>query len=394
MQPAARLQAAIELLDEIIVAARDNGPAADALARKFFAARRYAGSKDRRAIREHVWEAIRRFGERPDSGRSAFAAIAAEDCDVANLLDGSGYGPAALKDDEPRASGGKIPQWILPLLNDFIVEHEQDALLDRAPLDIRVNQIKARAEEVQAKLPEAEFLAASGQALRLPTGFPIDNHPLTESGEIFIQDLGSQLIAEACQVQSGMTVLDLCAGAGGKTLALASEMQGQGRLIASDTNRARLDQLGPRAARAGTAAMIETKLLNPKRELEAFNDLQNGCDIVLVDAPCSGSGTWRRNPETRWRLTPARLEQLAAEQARLLGIAAGLVRQGGFLVYAVCSLLDREGQQQIAGFRSGHSGWKLCEIENSAGRQLGGGIMLTPAHDGTDGFFFARLEKL
>ena len=163
MQPAARLQAAIELLDEIIVAARDNGPAADALARKFFAARRYAGSKDRRAIREHVWDAIRRFGERPESGRSAFAAIAAEDSNVANLLDGSGYGPAALKEDEPRASGGNIPQWILPLLSDFIDGKEQDALLDRAPLDMRVNQIKARAEEVHANF----LLRAAMQARKI-----------------------------------------------------------------------------------------------------------------------------------------------------------------------------------------------------------------------------------
>jgi 16S rRNA (cytosine967-C5)-methyltransferase len=140
--------------------------------------------------------------------------------------------------------------------------------------------------------------------------------------------------------------------------------------------------------------MIETKLLNPRRELESLSDIENSCDIVLVDAPCSGSGTWRRNPETRWRLTPPRLEQLVEEQARLLDIASGLVRQGGCLVYAVCSLIDREGQQQIAKFLSRHSGWKLSAIANSAGRALDGGIMLTPAHDGTDGFFFARLEKL
>jgi 16S rRNA (cytosine967-C5)-methyltransferase len=190
-----------------------------------------------------------------------------------------------------------------------------------------------------------------------------------------------------------MTVLDLCAGAGGKTLGLASYMDGKGRLIASDTNRARLDQLRPRANRAG-ALEIETLLLNPNKERAMLADLAGACDVVLIDAPCSGSGTWRRNPETRWRLNPARLEQVIAAQANLLDIGAEMVASGGHLVYAVCSLLDDEGRGQVAAFFNRHEGWRAEDIALPAGRAHGDGVLLTPHHDGTDGFFFARLQKL
>ena len=394
MRPAARLQAAIELLDEIIVAARDNGPAADSLARKFFANRRYAGSKDRRAVREHVWDAIRRFGERPQDGRSVFAAMATDDAELAALFDGSDYGPAVLIKDEAKASGGKLPEWILPILNSAIDGGEQAALLERAPLDIRINTLKSDAAEVRETLPEASILDASKYAFRLPTGFAVDNHSLANEGKISIQDLGSQLIAESCHARPGMTALDLCAGAGGKTLALASDMKGQGRLIASDINRNRLDQLGPRARRAGASEIVESLLLNPGKELDALGYLVRSCDIVLVDAPCSGSGTWRRNPETRWRLTPKRLDHLVEAQSRLLDIAAQQVKSGGVIVYAVCSLIDKEGRAQVADFLARNDGWQADPIELPVGRQQGDGIMLTPAHDSTDGFFFARLQKL
>ena len=168
---------------------------------------------------------------------------------------------------------------------------------------------------------------------------------------------------------------------------------GKGGLIASDTNRARLDQLRPRANRAG-ALEIETLLLNPNKERAMLGDLAGACDIVLIDAPCSGSGTWRRNPETRWRLNPARLEQVIAAQANLLDIGAEMVAPGGHLVYAVCSLLDDEGRGQVAAFLNRHEGWQAEIISLPAGRAHGDGMLLTPHHDGTDGFFFARLQKL
>ncbi len=394
MRPAARLQAAIELLDEIIVAARDNGPAADKVARQFFAARRYAGSKDRRAVRDLVWEAIRRFGERPESGRSAFAGLASRNPEISALFDGSEYGPAELSPDEPVASGGTIPDWTLPLLNANIDETEQAALLERASLDIRVNSQKASMEEVMSELPVAEKLPASDNALRLPAGFPIDRHALMASGAIEIQDIGSQMIVGACQAKPGMTVIDLCAGAGGKTLALAADMGGQGRLIAADTNRKRLGQLLPRAKRAGVGEFIEQVLLNPgegRKQLDAFGQ---SCDLVLVDAPCSGSGTWRRNPETRWRLNSERLDALVGLQAELLETASQLVKPGGNLVYAVCSLIDREGSEQIAAFLRANGNFQAERIQLQPGRQQENGLLLTPAHDGSDGFYFARLRKL
>jgi 16S rRNA (cytosine967-C5)-methyltransferase len=205
-----------------------------------------------------------------------------------------------------------------------------------------------------------------------------------------VQDEGSQLIALACGARAGERLLDLCAGAGGKALALAAAAP-QASILASDSNRARLSKLGPRAERAG--ATIETRLLNPPKELAELADWQANADLVLVDAPCSGSGTWRRNPEGRWRLTPERLDRLVAVQARLLDIGAELVRPGGRLIYAVCSLLSREGAGQIAGFLSRHSSWHVQETPVAAGRLDGAGRLLTPGHDGTDGFFVARFER-
>lgn len=393
MRPAARLQSAIELLDAIIIAARDGGASADQLAKRFFAERRYAGSKDRRAVRDLAWSAIRRFGERPDNARAAFVAMAESDAELAALFDGSDYGPPAIGTNEPRASGGLLPQWILPHFAALVDETERKALLDRAPLDVRINALKTSRDAIAAEFADAEILPQSAYALRLPTGQAVDSHPAVLDGSVEIQDLGSQLIVDACAAKPGMTVLDLCAGAGGKTLGLAAYMDGKGRLIASDTNRARLDQLRPRANRAG-ALEVETLLLNPNKERAMLSDLACACDVVLIDAPCSGSGTWRRNPETRWRLNPTRLDQVIAAQANLLDIGAEMVAPGGHLVYAVCSLLDDEGKGQVDGFLNRHEGWRAEAITLHAGRAHGNGVLLTPHHDGTDGFFFARLQKL
>ncbi|NJM50383.1 MAG: RsmB/NOP family class I SAM-dependent RNA methyltransferase [Sphingomonadales bacterium] len=393
MRPAARLQAAIELLDEIIIAARDNGPSADMLAAAFFKGRRYAGSKDRRAIRDLAWNAIRRFGERPETARSAFAEMADGDAELAALFDGSGYGPSLRTPGELRAGGGVLPSWINAYLPGLLDETEIAALLGRAPLDIRVNRLKAGRDQIRTALPEAQLIKVSADALRLPAGYPIEKHPLMTGGQIDIQDLGSQLIADVCRADAGMTVMDFCAGAGGKTLSLAAHMNGEGRIIASDVNRDRLAQLGPRALRAG-ATNIETRLLNPRQESEMLSDCRGQCDLVLIDAPCSGSGTWRRNPETRWRLNPARLNAVMAEQGRIMDIASEMVRSGGHMVYAVCSLLPLEGADQIARFLNSHAGWQTEKPDIGAGRVSGGGLLLTPFHDGTDGFFMARLQKL
>jgi len=224
--------------------------------------------------------------------------------------------------------------------------------------------------------------------MRLPAGSKIDDHPAYRSGLVEVQDEGSQLIALACAPRGGEAIVDLCAGAGGKALALAAAAPGA-TILATDSNRARLANLAPRADRAG--AKIQTLLLNPPNELDQLDDWRGKADLVLVDAPCSGSGTWRRNPEGRWRLTPERLDRLETLQARLLDLAAELVRPGGRLVYAVCSLLSREGAGQIQGFLSRRSSWIVQETPFAAGRSEGAGRLLTPGHDGTDGFFVASL---
>jgi len=386
--PGARAQAAIELLDGIIRAAREGGAAADTLIARYFKTRRYAGSKDRRAIRDLVYRAIRRSGEIPSNGRAALLGVARGDADLAAAFDGSPHGPAPIAADELASEQGVLPLWLAARIDPA----EHSALLDRAPLDLRVNNLRADRTEIVAMLPEGQPTVFAPHGIRLPEGTPIEATPAWIEGLVEIQDEGSQLIALAAGAGPGMTVLDLCAGAGGKTLALAGDMGGGGRLIASDSNKARLDRLVPRAARSGLDA-IETRLLDPGREMAVLGDLRGACDVVLVDAPCSGTGTWRRNPEARWRLSPDRLARLVETQRRLLDIAAELTRPGGALVYAVCSLLDDEGGGQVGAFLARNPGFAPDKLPFIAGRHHGAGKLLTPAHDGTDGFFVARLVR-
>lgn len=392
MTPSARVQAAIELLDEIILSARDGGPAADTLITRYFKTRRYAGSKDRRAVRDLVYAAVRRTAERPESGRAAMAGLALNDPELAASFDGSRHGPAPLSGDEPVPPAGTVPSWLQPMFATLVNETEQAALLERAPLDIRVNRLKSTQEEVLPQLPEGMMTSLSPDCFRLPEGTPVEQHALWREGKVEVQDEGSQLIAALCCARPGQTVIDLCAGAGGKTLALAAQMGNEGRLIAADTIRNRLARLEPRAGRAG-ASLIETLLLDQGHEQRQLASLVEGADCVLVDAPCSGTGTWRRNPEARWRLTSARLERLVAEQARIMDSGAGLVKRGGTMVYAVCSLLDREGRDQVDAFLRRNAGWTIELPADIPGRRWGAGILLTPWKDGTDGFFFTRMKK-
>lgn len=391
MTPSARVQAAIELLDLVIAAASGPGAPADRIIADWFKARRFAGSKDRRAIRELVFAAIRACGPVPASGRAAMLRLAEQDGELAALFDGSSYGPAAIEPGEPVAEGGLAPQWLVERLSaSGIEEAEAAALLERAPLDLRINTLKASRDALQ--LPAHAEPTAAPHGLRLASGTQVEQWDAWREGLIEVQDTGSQLACLAVGAQAGETVIDLCAGGGGKTLALAAAMENGkslgGRLIASDTDRQRLSRLAPRAERAG-ASMIETRLLDPGRELEALGDLAGGADAVLVDAPCSGTGTWRRNPEARWRLTPAALERLTATQARLLDIAAQLLRPGGRLVYVVCSLLDEEGPAQFNALLARNPRLTATQIRLPLGTSRGPGMRLSPSRDGTDGFFIA-----
>jgi 16S rRNA (cytosine967-C5)-methyltransferase len=382
MTPSARAQAAIEILDQVIASAREDGPPADALVSAYFKTRRYAGSKDRRAVRDLVFRAIRYSAEVPASGRAALLPQAEE------LFDGIAHGPAQPEEGEARAQPGIVPAWLTGELSGLVGEDEWAALTERAPLDLRANLSRTTREAMAAHFG-GEPTPLSPWGLRLPSDSAVSADPAFNEGLVEVQDEGSQLIALACEPADGKLLVDLCAGAGGKALALAAAAPGA-RIIACDTSRQRLSKLGPRAERAG--ATIGTLLLDQPREAEGLADLNGQADVVLVDAPCSGSGTWRRNPEGRWRLTPERLERLEALQARVLDLAAPLVKPGGTLVYAVCSLLGREGRGQAKAFLSRHSAFVSEDTGMTFGRLDGPGRLLTPGHDQTDGFFLARFR--
>jgi len=390
MTPAARAGAAIEILDAVIAAARTGGAAADTIVSRYFGTRRYAGSKDRRAVRDLVYRAIRAWSETPPSGRAALLGLA--DAEVEALFDGSPHAPAPVGPGEGGAApADPVPEWLQPRLDPLVGPDEGRVLLERAPLDLRANRLRGTRDEALSALSGAVPTPLSPLGLRLLEGTRVEETNAWRSGLVEVQDEGSQLLVLACGAAPGATALDLCAGAGGKTLALAAEMANSGRLVASDVDRARLSRMAPRLERAG-ATIVEPRLLDPRREREALADLAGGADLVLVDAPCSGTGTWRRNPELRWRLTPARLEQFVKTQATLLDLAWELVRPGGVLVYAVCSLLAEEGRGQAEAFER-----RSSAVSESApipgGRAAGPGRLLTPAHDGTDGFFVARWRR-
>jgi 16S rRNA (cytosine967-C5)-methyltransferase len=391
MTPAARVQAAIELLDAILSAARSKGAPADRIIADYFRARRYAGSKDRRAVRDLVYRAIRLCGPVPQSGRAAMLAVAGQDTALAALFDGSPHGPAPRDEGEEAASTGLAPRWLAGALRaSGLGGREIAALLDRAPLDIRVNALKA--DRAGLDLPQAGEPIASAQGLRFASGTPVEQWDAYAQGLIEVQDLGSQLIVEALPVAPGDTIVDLCAGGGGKTLALAARLGNAASLVAADTDKRRLGNLAPRAARAG-AAIDHTVLLDPGNEMRSLHPWAGKADHVLVDAPCSGSGTWRRSPEGRWRIDPAELARLNHLQDHVLGLAARLVRPGGSLAFVTCSVLDSEGADRIAAFLDRHPGWRSEPLALPLGRARGAGMRLDPLHDGTDGFFVACLRS-
>lgn len=289
MTPAARVQAAIDILDAVIAAAARQGASADRIAAEWFRARRFVGSKDRRAIRELAWNAIRACGDVPASGRAAMLRLAAGDSALAALFDGSTYGPAPIAPGEAAAAGGIAPRWLEEALAASGLDAgEQGALLGRAPLDLRANRLKITRDELVARLPVAAERTVVSDALRLPAGTAAESWPEFVQGLFEVQDTGSQLACAALAVQPGESVVDLCAGAGGKTLALAAALENRGHLLACDIDRSRLSRLPERAARAG--AIAETRLLDPDREAAMLTDWAGRADAVLIDAPCSGTG--------------------------------------------------------------------------------------------------------
>jgi 16S rRNA (cytosine967-C5)-methyltransferase len=399
--PPARLQAAIDLLDDIIVAARRDGAAADTLIARYFKTRRYAGSKDRAAVRAMVYEVLRSVHvETAASARFAVVACAQNDMpDWLPLFDGSAHAPDVISDSD--IVGAYENSSALDILIQGGVENARDelnALLTRAPLDIRVN-LSAISRDIAAANLLAEGIATE-PCVFSPSGLRcvadktnIETANLFLDGLMDIQDEGSQLIALLANAKPGETVIDLCAGAGGKTLALADAMHGAGRLMAHDIDAARLARLGPRASRAGLDGFIETRT-------DALADLAGQADLVLVDAPCSGTGTWRRNPEARLRPVLDTVARLQPVQRQLIAQAAALVRPGGRIVYAVCSLLDAEGLDHLASLPDGvavqdwRTLWPVGGVMPQTASKRPDCLKLTPKQHGCDGFFIVCMQKL
>ena len=339
-----------------------------------------------------------------------------------------------------------MPGWVQAGLPEFVVEdfksvfgerwaeEARELMAPRAPIDLRVNSERATVDEVAAELAEvglkAEPTPFSAWGLRLPSEPPPNIQTLDafREGCIEIQDEGSQIVSWLAGARPGVTVVDYCAGGGGKTLALAQAMQGQGALVACDVVPKRLENIRPRLARAGVEA--DLRLLGQNGG--GAEDLNGQADLVFVDAPCSGSGTWRRRPEDAWRLTAEEVERLHALQVRILGQAAQLVKPGGRLVYVTCSMLSRENEATTAAFEAAHPGFRPLPIPPPLGEgdhaQHGGGggdrmrsttpqtpflrqvpstaktrslspdgggtrLRLSPASTHTDGFFFAAYER-
>lgn len=419
MKPAARLSAAIEILDDWAA----GGVPIDAILTRWGRSHRFAGAKDRAAIADQVYAALKRRTRLiarmgAETGRAmVLAGLADEQAMTATVIDellrtGGPHAPQPLTPEERAALDaplpdlepwitGSYPKWLHGELDQAFgadLPGEAQSWLERAPLDLRVNTLKAmrddvaRALEAQGLFPQSTPFSPVG--LRLPAGTSITSSALYRDGQIEIQDEGSQLAVLAAEARPGMTVCELGAGAGGKSLALAAAMENRGIIIAADIAPARLERIAARAARAGVS-IVEERVTG---EGEALDDLADTCDLVLIDAPCSGSGTWRRDPENKWRLTPDMLAQRIDVQRRLLAMGSRLVRPGGSLVYVTCSVLPSENERQIDTFLKADrrfSSVARCPemLAHQALPWRDGILSLAPGRAGTDGFFIARLAR-
>jgi 16S rRNA (cytosine967-C5)-methyltransferase len=430
MKPQARIQAAIDVLESIV---ERHQPAGLALA-DWGKGHRFAGSGDRAAIGNVVYDALRHralsaYHMRGETPRALVlgALHAARGLDVAAieaLCDGNQHAPAVLTGDErTRLTSGihpgaadwqraNVPQWLTPHLSQVFGEQlvsEGHAMTARAPVDLRVNTLKADRAQVLEAL--AQFgatptpLSPLGVRLAAPTGDGrtpnVEAEAAHGKGWFEVQDEGSQIAAALTGVKAGQNVLDLCAGAGGKTLALAAAMGNSGKIHAYDSDKSRLRPIFERITRAGiTNAEIMTA-----GDTDALDKLGARFDVVLVDAPCSGAGTWRRKPDAKWRLKPDVLAARIKDQAAVLARAARHVKPGGRLVYVTCSLLADENVDQIAAFRGKNKHFTLRPWRQVWAQQLTSPppprsadgrddtLLLSAATHGTDGFFVAVLER-
>lgn len=428
MRPAARITAAIEVLEDVLGQHR---PTSEALA-DWGKAHRIAGSGDRSAIGSLVYDALRRrsslaWAMGADTARAlaiaaAGGAFALNSEAVAALCDGSQHAPAPLSEAErqglerpldgaPAYIQADVPEWLWPSFEASFGDGaiaEGQALAKRAPTDIRVNTLKATREKLQKSL--ATFGVAptpyTATGLRIPAPAGTERIPNLQAEAAFqagwfeVQDEGSQVAAMLAGAGPRMQVLDMCAGAGGKTLAMAAAMQNSGQIFAYDDDRMRLKPIFERLKRAG-ARNVQTLRA---RDTVALEQLGPRFDLVLVDAPCTGTGVWRRRPDAKWRLRPMSLDTRRREQQEVLGRAAGLVKPGGRLVYVTCSLLAAENTEQVAWLKAKHATFESeatasiwpATAAAAAPRSADGAtdsLLLTPRSHDTDGFFVASLKR-
>ena len=435
MTPGARIAAAIDILEALAAGTRP----ADDVAADYFRRRRYIGSKDRAQVSRHVYSVLRhratldwwvdRAGKgdiriAPRSRIMAALAIAEgePETEIVASFDGGRFRPAALAPAEeqlvhglagrslrhpamPRAVANDVPDWLLRYLEAVYggrLEEEMAALNATAPVDLRVNLIKTdRAGAIGSLAAEgvrAEPTPWSPAGLRLLERVPLSGLAAFKDGLIEVQDEGSQLAALLLGAKPGMRVVDFCAGAGGKTLALAAAMKNRGKIVACDTAGWRLDRSGQRLRRAG-ASNVERHALASERDPWVKRHAKS-FDRVLVDAPCLGVGSWRRNPDAKWRSTPQDLAELEVRQHDILASAARLVKPGGRLAYVTCSLLREENEAQAERFLAETPDFALLPIAQAWQETIGTPcpadgdfLRLTPAQHGTDGFFVAVFER-
>jgi 16S rRNA (cytosine967-C5)-methyltransferase len=431
MTPGARLAAAIEVLADIAARRR---PAADTL-KDWGLSHRFAGSGDRAGIAGLVYDTLRRRASSAylmgdDNPRStALGMLARErglDVDaVARLADGTGHSPPRLTDAErshlaaadvsgaPLHVLGDYPEWLDPYLaRAFGDERAEEgaALASRAPLDLRANALKATREEAARSLadltPEPTRWSPYGLRIKLRADA---KSPAVHAefaylkGLVEIQDEGSQLTALLANAKPGEQVVDLCAGGGGKTLALAAVMANKGQIYATDDDKRRLAPIHQRLERSGAR---NVQVRPPKSVGNELADLDGRIDLVLIDAPCTGIGAWRRNPDAKWRIRPGALEVRLKEQAETLERAAALVRPGGRIAYITCSVLDEENGAQIRAFTGRHPDFSVEKPADLAGilgerAYMFGraalvseeGLLMTPRRTDTDGFFVSMMRR-
>jgi 16S rRNA (cytosine967-C5)-methyltransferase len=431
MTPAARLSAAIDIIADIEARRR---PAADAL-KDWGLSHRFAGSGDRAAIAGLVYDALRRRASSAhvmgDSGaRAAVLGMLRlerklELDAIADLASGARFAPAPLSDAErarlaaadlagaPPWVAGDYPQWLDPHLERSFGDEraaEGAALASRAPLDLRVNTLKGDREAAAAALADLGPAPTrwSPAGLRIVLDADARNpalhaEPAFIKGLVEVQDEGSQLAALIAGAAPGGQVIDLCAGAGGKTLALAAAMENHGQLYATDTDKRRLAPIHERLARSGAR---NVQVRTPKSVGNELADLAGRADLVLIDAPCTGIGTWRRNPDAKWRVRPGALELRLKEQAAVLDRAAHLVKPGGRIAYVTCSVLAEENGDQVRAFLARQGGFAVvppAEAANALGERAylfrravlmaEEGLLMTPRHTDTDGFYVSLLVR-